>query len=74
MAKKVTFGTTPAAKPTPAPTAEEWVEHRDTEPKKRLTIDISPSLHRRIKTTCARRGVNMADEIRELLETHFRDE
>lgn len=74
MAKKVTFGTTPAAKPTPTQTAEQWVEHRDTEPKKRLTIDVSESLHRRIKATCARRGVNMADEIRELLETHFPDE
>ncbi len=74
MAKKVTFGTTPVTKPTPAPTAEQWVDHRNTETTKRLTIDISPSLHRRIKTTCARRGVKMADEIRELLETHFPDE
>jgi hypothetical protein len=70
-AKKVSFGTTPAPKaPLPA-TAEQWVESRNTEEMKRLTIDIPASLHRRIKMVCAGRGVKMADEIRELLETHF---
>ncbi len=74
MAKKVTFGTTPAAKPTPVQTAEQWVDHRNTETMKRLTIDIPASLHSRIKVACARRGVKMTDEIRTLLETHFKDE
>lgn len=74
MAKKVTFGTTPAARPTPAQTAEQWVDSRNTETTKRLTIDIPASLHSRIKVACARRGVKMADEIRALLETHFQDE
>jgi hypothetical protein len=38
---------------------------------KRLTIDVSESLHARIKVDCARRGVKIADEVRELLEKHF---
>lgn len=40
---------------------------------KRLTLDLDPDLHRRIKTSCARRGVKMVDEIRELLQKHFPD-
>ena len=71
--KRVSFGTTPIPKaPLPA-TAEQWVESRSEEAMKRLTIDIPESLHRRIKADCARRGVKMANEIRELLETHFRE-
>ena len=38
---------------------------------KRLTIDISPELHTRIKLECTRRGENMADVIREILEREF---
>ena len=38
---------------------------------KRLTIDVSEDLHRRIKVGCASRGVKMADEIRGLLEREF---
>jgi hypothetical protein len=38
---------------------------------KRLTIDVSESLHARIKVDCARRGAKIADEVRELLEKHF---
>jgi hypothetical protein len=41
------------------------------EPMKRLTIDIPESLHTRVKSQCAKRGAKMADEIRDLLETHF---
>lgn len=72
-AKKVAFGTTPTARPAAAPSAEEWVEHRNVETMKRLTIDIPASLHSRIKVSCAQRGVKMADEIRDLLETRFRE-
>ena len=36
---------------------------------KRLTIDVPESLHRRLKMSCAGRGVKMADEIRSALET-----
>jgi hypothetical protein len=38
---------------------------------KRLTIDVPASLHARIKSQCALRGVKRADEVRELLEKHF---
>jgi hypothetical protein len=38
---------------------------------KRLTIDVSESLHARIKVDCAKRSVKIADEVRELLEKHF---
>ena len=38
------------------------------EPVKRMTIIISEPLHRRIKVSCALRGINMVDAIREVLE------
>ena len=38
---------------------------------KRLTIDVSASLHANIKAGCARQGIKMADAIRELLEDKF---
>lgn len=38
---------------------------------KRLTIDVTESLHARIKVDCARRGAKIADEVRDLLERHF---
>ena len=43
----------------------------DSTKQKRLTIDISESLHRKIKVDCAERGVKMSDEIRNLLEKRF---
>ena len=77
MSKKVAFGGKPSTKPT---TPDDWVESRKIEatPKveemKRLTFDISDSLHRRIKSQCAVKGVKMADELRGLLEKHFPEE
>jgi hypothetical protein len=54
---------------------EAWVKERatalDTEPIKRLTIDVPASLHKRIKAQCATNGVIMAEEIRALLEEKF---
>jgi hypothetical protein len=47
------------------------VNRRDPEAMKRLTIDVPASLHARIKSQCALRGVKMADEVRGLLEKHF---
>jgi hypothetical protein len=69
MVKKVNFG---AKRPTdqPPPTAvDNWVENREpgaSEPTKRLTIDVSRSLHRRIKSQCALQNLVMADEIRDV--------
>lgn len=71
--KKVSFGARPTAERTI--TQDAWVEDRSaSEPVKRLTIDVSASLHRRMKTQCAAEGVNMADIIRELLEKRFSGE
>ncbi len=79
--KKVPFATKP-----PSPTADEWVNARPAaqassqpedpargEATKRLTIDVSASLHRRIKIQCAQREMKIADEVRRLLEEHFPD-
>jgi predicted DNA binding CopG/RHH family protein len=38
---------------------------------KRFTIDVPLPLHTRIKTECSRRGLKMADMMREMLEKHF---
>jgi predicted DNA binding CopG/RHH family protein len=64
------------AQPTPdvseAPKAGKVVPlHAEAEANKRLTIDVTESLHKRIKAQCAMRGTKMADVIRELLEKEF---
>jgi len=41
------------------------------EAMKRFTIDVTESLHKRIKAQCALRGVKMADVIRDMLEKEF---
>jgi hypothetical protein len=73
MNKRVAIA--PKPKGATRPDADDWVSHREitqpVEETKRLTIDIPKSLHTAIKTTCATRGTNMADEIRELLSRHF---
>ena len=81
MNKKVSIGTKPTSRGAPAG-VDSWVENRDgaNSPEamkreafaqgravKRLTIDISESLHRAIKSQCAMRGTKIADEVRELL-------
>jgi hypothetical protein len=74
MSKKVTFGVKPEpARADAAKVAkvDEWVNIRDQDAMKRLTIDVPASLHARIKSQCALRGVKMADEVRELLEKQF---
>nr|WP_246400314.1 plasmid partition protein ParG [Rhizobium metallidurans] len=45
--------------------------HAEVEANKRLTIDVTENLHKRIKAQCAMRGTKMADVIRELLEKEF---
>jgi hypothetical protein len=53
---------------------DAWVQGQapsDREPTKRLTIDVSLSLHKRIKSGCAIEGLVMADEIRDLLERRW---
>ena len=72
MNKKVAFGVKPSAVQADTTQADDWVNRRDVESMKRLTIDVPVSLHARIKSQCALRGAKMADEVRELLEKHFR--
>lgn len=68
--KKITIGGKPTAKSEPI-SADNWVDSRvleeGPEPMKRLTIDISESLHRSIKSQCASRGTKIVDEVREML-------
>jgi len=81
--KKVIIGAKPQG-PGNRPSQDQWVADRPVseaieEPpikieSKRLTIDIELTLHKRIKSQCAIRGENMADEIRKLLEKHFPEE
>lgn len=69
--KKVQIGVRPTQQPLAQAGADAWVENRSNESEpvkmKRLTIDVSESLHRSIKTACAQRGTKIADEVRELL-------
>lgn len=44
---------------------------RLNKPSKRLTIDLSPELHKRIKAACVEKGRKMIDEIRLMLEERF---
>lgn len=83
MKKASAFAKSPVK---PADPADTWVQKREqetpapeaiqpdpieTEPMKRFTIDVPMSLHRRVKATCAQRGLKMADVIRDFLEREF---
>jgi hypothetical protein len=81
--KKVTFSGKPPSTPTTG-NVDDWVMNRETgkveqtkddaakqERTKRLTIDVSISLHKRIKSQCALQDDQMADVIRDLLEERF---
>mgnify|MGYP000852486604 CR=1 FL=1 len=70
MSKTVTFGAKPK-KPVSVPSADTWVDHHRVEGTKRLTLDISASLHTRMKISCATSGTKMAEEIREILEERY---
>lgn len=69
MTKKVGLGPKPTKKSTEDTKQDAWVsgEDKSVEKKKRLTIDIPDSLHRKIKADCAMRGTKIADEVRALL-------
>lgn len=74
MTKKVSFGGRPSTARPPAPNPDAWVAERGLagkETMKRLTLDIPESLHRSIKTDCARRGTKIADELRALLSEKY---
>lgn len=82
--KKVTFGARPPAAGKLA-NPDDWVANTSEtqvappapppeatpEKIKRLTIDIPLSLHRRVKTGCAREELVIADVVREFLDKRF---
>lgn len=65
-----------AARPTDP---EHWIKAADTPPRAdaapgftaRLTIDVTPDLRGRIKVAAFRRGITVADMLRELLAREF---
>ena len=67
------------ARPKSSPGLDQWVETREpTEAKnkptvkpKRLTIDIDPDLHRQLKISCATRDIQIADLVRQLIQTEL---
>jgi hypothetical protein len=72
MSKKVNFAARPAAS---SPAADQWVSERSAASAintpvamKRLTIDLEASKHKRFKTVCAQQGLQMADELRRLVD------
>jgi hypothetical protein len=62
--------------------ADRWIKSRETQPRPRrkrgpfaarLTIDVTPDLRGRIKVAAFRRGVTVADMLRDLLLKTFPD-
>lgn len=80
MTKKITVPPKPQPTSPPA-SAAEWIGRPETpeaaadragEQLVRLTFDIPESLHRRIKISCAQRGIKrMTTELRRILDQHF---
>jgi hypothetical protein len=83
MTKKLSAPPKPRPAKPPA-NADEWVTRTEAhktaeqgvgEPLVRLTFDIPESLHRRIKITCAKKGIKrMTTELRRILVEHFPEE
>lgn len=66
------FGTSPRKEKSQPLNPDTWVNSRSKkEELKRFTVDIPKSLHTRMKTACASKGVNMRDEVLKVLEKHF---
>jgi hypothetical protein len=76
MSKRITM----SARAKPKPKLDDWVESREpadtakpTVKPKRLTIDIDPTLHTELKISCAKRGIQIADLMRTLIERDLRN-
>ena len=59
--------------------ADDWVDHRVATPPaaafqgvKRITVEVPPDLHLKIKTYCVANGKNIADEVRAMLMERFK--
>lgn len=72
--KRVSFGAGRRGQQAEQPNADAWVAERQPDkPKmKRLTLDIDEELHRRIKVRAAERGTRIVDDLRQLLDDHYR--
>ena len=75
--KKVTISSKPTSS-AERRAADAWVDQQnpvaESEPTKRLTIDIPHSLHLRVKSQCVLRGVSMVDVVKAFLEREFKTE
>lgn len=67
MSKKFSFKSAPAPEKA-GNEMREWVEGK----LKRLTIEVEPALHAKVKAKCAMRGESMTDVVRRLLEEYAR--
>ncbi|QDV81392.1 hypothetical protein TBK1r_03070 [Stieleria magnilauensis] len=73
MSKKITFPTRHAG----TASADKWVQQTNvdrTMPKekpKRLTIDLAPKLHRKLKLHCVTEDIEIATFIRGLIESRL---
>lgn len=52
---------------------ERGAERRSTVDTVRITVDLEPDLHRRLKIKAAMEGVRMADLVREWIDGHTAD-
>ncbi|WP_437186719.1 hypothetical protein SH668x_000069 [Planctomicrobium sp. SH668] len=75
MSKRINI----TARPKQNPAADQWVETRlppaEQPPVrlKRLTIDLDPELHKRLKLHCFQQDVPIAELLRELIERAVRN-
>jgi hypothetical protein len=72
MSKTIDFKPLPKAAEAwiQTPKVEEVVSEPAARPK-RLTVEISQELHRRVKVACAQEGKLIADVVRDLLENAY---
>lgn len=61
----------PLAVESPADSQDEPLLDRRAAPRKRLTIEVSADLHRRILMLCATRRVPVNQAVREILDRSF---
>ena len=62
----------PTSEAEPQITAPEAIPEEPSQPKiKRLTLDISETLHKKIKVRAVIEGISMVEMLRELLETTY---
>jgi hypothetical protein len=80
MSKTINIKTNPRSKPQPSVNDLDAFVHSGEplvqasipkERMKRLTIDVSASLHKRIRRACLDKEVDMASEIRRILDDKF---